>query len=104
MDWWSVVGRIGGCKGGSRCCAFRDRDRLARRDGWRRVIGFVVDRTKPVVVRSPFPYACVCVAACVYACVRADQRHPRVWSYFVFEIDGKRYVWFNNPSLPLPYE
>lgn len=74
MDWWSVVGRIGGCKGGSRCCAFRDRDRLARRDGWRRVIGFVVDRTKPVVVRSPVVPVCVRVRVCVRA------RRPKTFS------------------------
>lgn len=78
MDWWSVVGRIGGCKGGSRCCAFRDRDRLARRDGWRRVIGFVVDRTKPVVVRSPVVPVCVRVRGCVRVCVRA--RRPKTSS------------------------
>lgn len=91
MDWWSVVDPwLDWWR--RRCCAFRDRDRLARRDGWRRVIGSVVDRTKPVVLFVlSVPSACVCVGACVYACVRADQRHPRVWS-FVFEINRKRYV------------
>lgn len=90
-DPWFGIG------GGSRCCAFRDRDRLARRDGWRRVTGFVVDRTKPVLVRYALRMrACAwvraCMRACVYACMRADQRHPRVWSLLVLEINRKRYV------------